>query len=81
MPEIFLSPPVTDVLRKLPPGERHRAIDLMRVIQDRPSLPRAKRIYSTLLDTTLYLVQKAGLRMLFEIHDDRAVILTITWRA
>jgi len=81
MHEILLSPQATDEFRKLTPSERNRAMNLMQRIQRRASALKRRRVYSALLDTTLYLVQSAGLRLLFEINDSRAVILTVNPRS
>ncbi len=77
MSEIVLAEPAAIEFKKLTAATRSRALKLMRDIQRHPSRHKPVRVHSTLLDTNLFMVRKAGLRLLFELMKGRTIVLAI----
>jgi hypothetical protein len=80
MPEVVLAESAAAELNGLTRSNRLRALRLMRDIQRHPEKLKPVSVHSALLDTDIFMVRKAGLRLLFERMNGRAIVLAIQSR-
>ncbi len=77
MPDVLLANPAAADFKALSAHDRRRVLKLLRNIQDSPAKQNPVRIRSAILDTSLFMIRAARLRLVYEINAGRAVVLAI----
>jgi mRNA-degrading endonuclease RelE of RelBE toxin-antitoxin system len=81
MPDILLTPTAAEDLRKLSLTNRRRVLKSLQRIQNATSRPEPIRVHSEILNTPLFMIRFASLRLLYEINKGRLIVLSIHHRA
>jgi mRNA-degrading endonuclease RelE of RelBE toxin-antitoxin system len=81
MPDIFLTPTAVEDLRKLSLTDRRRILKFLREIENATGRSEPIRVHSEILNTPLFMVRFASVRLLYEINKGRLIVLSIHHRA
>ena len=77
MRSIFLSASAEADFRRFVGTHRNRTLHLLRTIQNDPASVHPIRVRSDVLGTSLFMIRSGKLRLLYEIDDDRIIVLAL----
>ena len=77
MPEVLLAVPATEEFQNLSLPNRKRVLKVLQSIQKSSAQLKPVRIHSSILGTSLFMIRSAKLRLLYEMDEGRAVVLSI----